>query len=146
LYFIGARSLLVIVIAGLTIGLVLGLQFYNILERFGSVDLLGSAVALAVIRELGPVMTALMVVGRAGSAMTAELGIMRISDQIAAEERMAIPPERFRMAPNLVAGILRLPLLTFVSSAVAICGRYVVGVVLSGVSEGSYSNGMIDSV
>src|SRR5690606_20815066 len=120
---IGARSLTLIVISGLTIGMVLGLQFYNILERFGSVNLLGAGVALSVIRELGPVMTALMVVGRAGSAMTAELGIMRISEQVDALECMAISPDKFLIAPKVVAGILSLPLLTFVFSVVAIFGR-----------------------
>lgn len=146
IYFIGARSMVVIIISGITIGLVLGLQFYNTLERFGSVDLLGSAVALSVIRELGPVMTALMVVGRAGSAICAELGIMRISEQVAALECMAIPPDKFLVAPKLVAGILSVPLLTFVFTVVAIYGGYFVGVVLFGVAEGSYINGMIDSV
>lgn len=146
MYFIGARSMLVIVISGLTIGLVLGLQFYNILQRFGSVDILGSAVGLAVIRELGPVMTALMVVGRAGSAICAELGIMRISEQVDALECMAIEPGKFLVAPKLVAGVICVPLLTFVFCVVAIFGGYFVGVVLFGVSEGSYLNGMIDSV
>ncbi|MDT8399680.1 MAG: MlaE family lipid ABC transporter permease subunit [Pseudomonadales bacterium] len=146
MHFIGARSLTLIVFSGLTIGMVLGLQFYNTLERFGSVDILGSAVALSVIRELGPVMTALMVVGRAGSAMCAELGIMRISEQVDALECMGIPPEKFLLAPKLLAGIVSVPLLTSVFSVVAIFGGYFVGVVLFGVSEGSYMNGMIDSV
>ncbi|MEZ5490298.1 MAG: MlaE family lipid ABC transporter permease subunit [Gammaproteobacteria bacterium] len=146
IYFIGARSLSVIVISGLTIGMVLGLQFYNTLERFGSVDLLGSAVALSVLRELGPVMTALMVVGRAGSAICAELGIMRISEQVDALECMAISPDKFLVAPKLVAGIISVPLLTCVFSLVAIFGGYFVGVVLFGVGEGSYINGMIDAV
>ncbi|MEX2365542.1 MAG: ABC transporter permease, partial [Pseudohongiellaceae bacterium] len=134
IYFIGARSLVLIIISGITIGLVLGLQFYNTLERFGSIDLLGSAVALSVIRELGPVMTALMVVGRAGSSICAELGIMRISEQVDALECMAIAPDKFLIAPKLVAGIISMPLLTFVFSVVAIYGGYFVGVVLFGVS------------
>lgn len=146
IYFIGARSLTVIIISGFTIGMVLGLQFYNTLERFGSVDLLGSAVALSVIRELGPVMTALMVVGRAGSAICAELGIMRISEQVDALECMAVPPEKFLLAPKLIAGIISVPLLTSVFSVVAIFGGYFVGVTLFGVAEGSYINGMIDTV
>lgn len=146
IYFIGARSMTVIIISGVTIGMVLGLQFYNTLERFGSVGVLGSAVALSIIRELGPVMTALMVVGRAGSAICAELGIMRISEQVDALECMAISPDKHLLAPKLVAGILSVPLLNFVFNVVAIGGGYFVGVVLFGVSEGSYVNGMIDSV
>ncbi len=145
-YFIGARSMTVILISGATIGMVLGLQFYNTLERFGSVGVLGSAVALSIIRELGPVMTALMVVGRAGSAICAELGIMRISEQIDALECMAIAPDKYLVAPKLVAGILSVPLLNFVFNVVAIGGGYFVGVILFGVAEGSYVNGMIDSV
>jgi len=146
MYFIGARSLTVIIISGVTIGMVLGLQFYNTLERFGSVGVLGSAVALSIIRELGPVMTALMVVGRAGSAICAELGIMRISEQVDALECMAIAPDKYLVAPKLVAGILSVPLLNFVFNVVAIGGGYYVGVVLFGMAEGSYINGMIDSV
>src|SRR5690606_4435249 len=144
--FIGARSLGVIVVYGRAIGLVMGLQFYNILERFGSVDLLGSAVALAVIRELGPVVTALMVVGRAGSAICAELGIMRITEQVDALECMAIRPDKFLVAPKLVGGLLSVPLLTFVFCVVAIFGGYFVGVVMFGVAEGSYLNGMREAV
>lgn len=146
IYFIGARSMTLIILSGLTIGMVLGLQFYNTLERFGSVDLLGSAVALSIIRELGPVMTALMVVGRAGSAICAELGIMRISEQIDALECMAISPDKYLIAPKLIAGVISVPLLTGIFSTVAIFGGYLVGVVLFGVSEGSYINGMIDAV
>ena len=146
MYFIGARSMTLIIISGITIGMVLGLQFYNTLERFGSVGVLGSAVALSIIRELGPVMTALMVVGRAGSAICAELGIMRISEQVDALECMAIAPDKYLVAPKLIAGILSVPLLNFVFTVVAIGGGYVVGVVLLGVSEGSYVNGMVDAV
>jgi len=146
IYFIGARSLVVIIISGLTIGMVLGLQFYNTLERFGSVDLLGSAVALSVLRELGPVMTALMVVGRAGSAICAEIGIMRITEQVDALECMAIRPDKFLVAPKLLAGIISVPLLTCVFGVVAIFGGYFVGVVMFGIAEGSYINSMINAV
>lgn len=145
-YFIGARSMTVIIISGITIGMVLALQFYNTLERFGSVGVLGSAVALSIIRELGPVMTALMVVGRAGSAICAELGIMRISEQVDALECMAISPDKHLVAPKLIGGILSVPLLNFVFNVVAIGGGYVVGVMIFGVAEGSYVNGMVDSV
>jgi len=145
-YFIGARSLTLIIISGATIGMVLGLQFYNILERFGSVNLLGSGVALSVIRELGPVMTALMVVGRAGSSITAELGIMRITEQVDALECMAVSPDKYLVAPKLVAGLISVPLLTAVFDFVALFGGYFVGVVMFGVAEGSYMNGMINAV
>jgi phospholipid/cholesterol/gamma-HCH transport system permease protein len=146
IYFIGARSLSLIVISGITIGMVLGLQFYSILERFGSVNLLGAGVALSVIRELGPVMTALMVVGRAGSAITAELGIMRITEQVDALECMAISPNKYLVAPKVIAGLISVPLLTAVFDFVALFGGYFVGVVMFGVAEGSYMNGMIDAV
>ena len=146
IYFIGARSLTLIVFSGVTIGMVLGLQFYNILERFGSVNLLGSGVALSVIRELGPVMTALMVVGRAGSSITAELGIMRITEQVDALECMAISPDKFLVAPKVIAGLISVPLLTSIFDFVALFGGYFVGVVMFGVAEGSYMNGMIDAV
>jgi phospholipid/cholesterol/gamma-HCH transport system permease protein len=146
IYFIGARSMSLIIISGITIGMVLGLQFYNILERFGSVNLLGAGVALSVIRELGPVMTALMVVGRAGSSITAELGIMRITEQVDALECMAISPSKFLVAPKLIAGLLSVPLLTAIFDFVALFGGYFVGVVMFGVAEGSYMNGMIDAV
>lgn len=146
MYFIGARSTFVILISGATIGMVMSLQFYDILERFGSVDLLGSSVALSIILELGPVMTALMVVGRAGSAMCAELGIMRTSEQIDALECMAIAPDKYLVAPKVIAGILSVPLLTFIFCVVAIYGGYFVGVIMFGVSEGSYLNGMVDAV
>jgi phospholipid/cholesterol/gamma-HCH transport system permease protein len=146
MYFVGARSLTLIVVSGVTIGMVLGLQFYNILERFGSVDLLGAGVALSVIRELGPVMTALMVVGRAGSSITAELGIMRITEQVDAMECMAISPNKFLIAPKVMAGLLSVPLLTMVFDFVALYGGYFVGVVMFDVAAGSYMNGMIDAV
>jgi phospholipid/cholesterol/gamma-HCH transport system permease protein len=146
MYFIGARSMVLIVASGVTVGMVMGLQFYNILERFGSVDLLGSGVALSVILELGPVMTALMVVGRAGSSITAEIGIMRITEQIDALECMAVSPHKFLIGPKLIAGVLSVPLLTALFDFVALFGGYFVGVVMFGIGEGSYMNGMIDNV
>lgn len=146
IYFIGARSMSLIIISGITIGMVMGLQFYNILERFGSVNLLGAGVALGVIRELGPVITALMVVGRAGSSMCAELGIMRISEQVDALECMAISPVKFLVAPKVLAGLISVPLLTAVFNFVALFGGYFVGVVMFNVPDGSYMNGMIDAV
>lgn len=146
MYFIGVRSLTLIVLSGVTIGMVMGLQFYIILERFGSTNLLGAGVSLSVILELGPVMTALMVVGRAGSSITAELGIMRSTEQIDALECMAISPDKFLIMPKLVAGLLCVPLLTAVFDFVALFGGYFVGVVMFGMAEGSYINSMIDTV
>jgi phospholipid/cholesterol/gamma-HCH transport system permease protein len=142
LHFIGARSLPVIIVAGVFTGMVLALQFYNTLDRFGTIDLLGSATALALIRELGPVMAALMVVGRAGSAMCSEIGIMRIYEQIDALDCMAIDPYKFLVAPKIVAGIIAMPALTCIFDVVGIGGGYLVGVVIFGLSEGAYFDSM----
>lgn len=144
--FIGARSMLVIIIAGLFVGMVIALQFYDTLVRFGSVGLLGSAVGLSLIRELGPVLTALMVTGRAGSAMCAEIGIMRIDNQIDALECMAIDPYRYLFSARILAGVICVPILTAIFILVGIFGGYFVGVILFGVSPGSYFQGMSDTV
>jgi phospholipid/cholesterol/gamma-HCH transport system permease protein len=146
IYFFGARSVIVILIVGLFTGLVLGLQGYHNLKQFGSEDVLGSAVALSLIQELGPVLTALMVIGRAGSAICAEIGIMRHSEQIDALECMAINPVKFLVAPKFVAALISMPVLTFIFCVVGIFGGYLAGVVLLGVSEGSYFQGMYKSV
>jgi phospholipid/cholesterol/gamma-HCH transport system permease protein len=142
LHFIGARSFTVIAVAGAFTGMVVALQFYNTLVRFGSVNLLGSAVALSLIRELGPVLTALMVIGRAGSSTCAEIGIMRIDEQIDALECMAIDPYKYLMVPRLIAGVIALPLLTAIFDVIGILGGWFVGVVLFGVGEGAYFHGM----
>ena len=144
--FIGARSMVVIIVAGLFVGMVIALQFYDTLVRFGSVSLLGSAVGLSLIRELGPVLTALMVIGRAGSAICAEIGIMRVDNQIDALECMAIDPYRYLFAPRILAGIISVPLLTAIFILVGIFGGYFVGVILFGVSPGSYFQSMSDTV
>ena len=146
IHFIGARSLLVIVVAGAFTGMVLALQFYNTLDRFGTIDLLGSATGLALVRELGPVMAALMVVGRAGSAMCSEIGIMRIYEQIDALECMAIDPYKFLVAPKIVAGLIAMPVLTSIFDVVGIAGGYLVGVVIFGLSEGAYYDSMVAGV
>ena len=144
--FIGARSVFVIVVAGLFVGMVIALQFYDTLVRFGSVSLLGSAVGLSLTRELGPVLTALMVIGRTGSAMCAEIGIMRIDNQIDALECMAIDPHRYLISPKIVASILCVPILTAIFIVVGIFGGYFVGVILFDVSAGSYFQNMNDTV
>lgn len=138
IHFIGVRSLSVILLTALFTGMVLGLQGYYTVRRFGAEGLLGSAVALGLIRELGPVLTALMVTARAGSAMAAEIGIMRISEQIDALEVMAINPIKYLVAPRLLASIIALPLLTFIFDAVGILGGYLVAVHLLGADPGSF--------
>ncbi len=144
--FVGVRTLLVLLIAGLFTGMVVALQFYDTLVRFGSVDLLGSAVALSLIRELGPVMAALMVIARVGSATCAEIGIMRNEQQFDALECMAIDVYRYLMLPRLLAAIIALPMLTALFDLVGIGGGYVVGVLIHGESAGAYVNGLIDTV
>jgi phospholipid/cholesterol/gamma-HCH transport system permease protein len=136
--YIGFRSLLIILLTGAFTGMVLGLQVYFTLSRFGSEAFLGPAVALSLIRELGPVLSALMVTGRAGSALTAELGIMRITEQIDALTVMALNPFRYLVAPSILAGLITFPLMTALFDAVGIFGGYLVGVELLGLSQGTY--------
>src|SRR5437867_2340573 len=138
LHFIGYRSTFVVVLTAGFTGMVLALQGYYSLRKFGSEGLLGSAVALSMIRELGPVLAALMVTARAGSAMTAEIGIMRITEQIDALDTMAINPLQYLIAPKFVAGLIAVPLLVAVFDVVGIYGGYVVGVSLLGANAGSY--------
>ncbi|WP_447977768.1 MlaE family ABC transporter permease [Candidatus Nitrospira bockiana] len=138
LHFIGFKSTFVVVLTAMFTGMVLGLQGYYTLRKFGSEALLGSAVALSMIRELGPVLASLMVTARAGSAMTAEIGIMRITEQIDALDTMAVNPQQYLIAPKLVAGLIGVPLLVAMFDVVGIYGGYLVGVDLLGVSSGSY--------
>lgn len=146
MHFIGARSLLVIALTGLFTGMVLALQGYYTLTRFGSEAYLGPAVAISLITELGPVLSALMVTGRAGSAIAAEIGIMRITEQIDALEVMALNPIRYLVVPNMVAGVLVMPLLGALFAVIGIYGGYLVGVQLLGVSSGTYFGSMADFV
>jgi phospholipid/cholesterol/gamma-HCH transport system permease protein len=146
IHFIGTRSTFVIVFTGAFTGMVLALQGYYTLRKFGSEGMLGSAVALSLIRELGPVVAALMVVGRAGSAICAEIGIMRNSEQIDALECMAIDPYKYLMVPKFVAALLSMPLLTAIFDVVGILGGWLIGVVLLGINQGAYFQGMYDSV
>ena len=145
-HFIGARSLLVIALTGVFTGMVLGLQGYYTLARFGSEGFLGPSVALSLITELGPVLAALMVTGRAGSAIAAEIGIMRITEQIDALEVMALNPIRYLVVPNIVAGVIALPLLSALFSVIGIYGGYLIGVQLLGVNSGTYFGSMGDVV
>lgn len=136
--FIGLQSTLVILLTGLFSGMVLGFQGFYSLSRFGSEAFLGPMVGLSLIRELGPVISALMVTGRTGSAIAAEIGIMRISDQIDALELMGLNPFRYLVVPNLLAGMICLPLLGAIFAVVGILGGYIVGGKLLGVGAGTY--------
>ncbi len=146
LRFIGLQSTLVIFLTGAFSGMVMALQGFYTLNRFGSEAFLGPMVALSLIKELGPVLSGLMVTGRAGSAITAEIGIMRISDQIDAMELMGLNPLRYLVVPNLLAGIIALPLLTAIFDVVGIFGGYMVGVDLLGVGAGTYLGEMANYV
>lgn len=138
LNFIGYKSTFVVVLTAVFTGMVLALQGYYTLRKFGSEAVLGSAVALSIIRELGPVLAALMVTARAGSAMTAEIGIMRITEQIDALDTMAINPLQYLIGPKLVASLIAVPLLVALFDVVGIYGGYVVGVQLLNGNEGAY--------
>ncbi|MGI6657626.1 MAG: MlaE family ABC transporter permease [Desulfobulbus sp.] len=144
--FIGAGSILVIFFTALSTGMVIGLQGYYALSRLGAEGSLGSIVSLSLVLELGPVLTALMVAGRAGSAMCAEIGIMRISEQIDALECMAIDPFRYFISPKFLATLISVPLLTAVFDVVGIWGGYIAGVKLMGANSGSYFASIVDSI
>lgn len=144
--FFGNKSLLVILLTGSFTGMVLALQIYYTLTKVGSEAMLGPAVALSIIRELGPVLSALMVTGRAGSALTAEIGIMRITEQIDALTSMALNPLRYLIVPNIVAAMIVFPLLTSIFDLIGIYGGYLVGVKLLGVAPGTYFSLMKDFI
>lgn len=146
LYFIGAKSFFVIFLTASFTGMVLGLQGYYTLTKFGSEGMLGSAVALSLIRELGPVLSALMVTGRAGSAITAEIGIMKITEQIDALRTMALEPFKYLISPKIVGAVIAVPLLCAIFDVVGIYGGYLVGVKLLGVNPGAYFHEMEKSV
>lgn len=138
LYYIGARSTTIIILVGLFTGMVLGLQSYYALVKFGAQGALGTLVALSLVRELGPVLTAIMITARAGSAITAEIGILRISEQIDALHTMRIDPLSYLISPRITAAIISFPLLTAVFDLIGIFGGYISGVVLLGVNAGAY--------
>jgi phospholipid/cholesterol/gamma-HCH transport system permease protein len=138
LFSTGVMSLIIIVVAGLFVGMVLGLQGYETLKRYGSESALGVMVALGLVRELGPVVAALLFASRAGSAMTAEIGLMKATEQISAMEMMAVNPVARIVAPRFWAGVISMPLLAALFSAVGVFGGYFVGVVQIGVDEGSF--------
>lgn len=140
--FLGSKSMVVILLTGSFAGMVLALQVFYTLSKFGSEALLGPAVALSLIRELGPVFSALMVTGRAGSALTAEIGIMKITEQVDALSSMALNPMRYLIVPNFVAALIVFPLLAAIFDVIGIFGGYLVGVKLLGLSSGTYFSQM----
>ena len=146
LYAAGVLSLLIIGVAGLFVGMVLGLQGYNTLVTYGASESLGIFVALTLVRELGPVVAALLFAGRAGSALTAEIGLMKATEQLSAMEMMAVDPLHRVVAPRFLAGFLAVPLLAALFSAVGVLGGYFVGVGLLGVDDGTFWSQMQDSV
>jgi len=138
IYVVGVQSLLIVVVSGLFIGMVMALQGYTILVSYGAEGSLGPMVALSLLRELGPVVTALLFAGRAGSALTAEIGLMKATEQLSSLEMMAVDPLRRIIAPRLWAGIISMPMLALIFSAVGILGGHLVGVDWLGVDSGSY--------
>ena len=146
LYAVGVLSLIIIMVSGLFIGMVLGLQGYNILIDYGSEQALGTMVALTLVRELGPVVTALLFAGRAGSALTAEIGLMKTTEQLSSMEMIGVDPLRRIVAPRFWAGFYSMPILALIFSAVGVLGGMLVGVEFLGVYEGSYWSNMQNSV
>jgi phospholipid/cholesterol/gamma-HCH transport system permease protein len=142
----GALSLVIIMLSGLFVGMVLGLQGYDLLQRFGSEESLGTAAALGLVKELGPVVTALLFAGRAGTALASELGLMRATDQLAALEMMAVDPVRRVVMPRFLGGVIAMPLLAAVFSMIGIFGAQLVGVQLMGVDSGQFWSQMKGAV
>ena len=146
-YSVGVQTLIIIVVAGLFVGMVMALQSYYALVDFGAEDSVGVMVALSLLRELGPVVTALLFAGRAGSALTAEIGLMKATEQLSGMEMMAVNPMKRIVAPRFIAGIISMPLLATIFSAVGILGAYLVAVELLGLDSGSFwsqSQGKVD--
>lgn len=146
MYRVGVMSLLIIAVSGLFIGLVIGLQGYTILVNVGSESMLGTMVALTLLRELAPVVAALLFAGRAGSALTAEIGLMKATEQLSSMEMIGVDPLKRIVSPRLWAGIISLPMLTVVFAAIGIFGGKMVGVDFLGVDEGSFWSGMQNAV
>jgi phospholipid/cholesterol/gamma-HCH transport system permease protein len=146
LYSVGVLTLVIIIVSGLFVGMVMGLLCYNTLVDFGAEESLGVLVALSLVRELGPVVTALLFAGRAGSALTAEIGLMKATEQLSGMEMMAVDPMQRVVAPRFLAAFLSMPLLAMIFSAVGIYGGYFVGVGLLGVDDGAFWAQMQDKV
>lgn len=146
IYFIGASSSSIVIVVGLFTGMVLGLQLYYTLIKFGSTGMVGAAISLSLIRELGPVLTAIMITARAGSAMTAEIGIQRITEQIDALYTMRIDPVAYLISPRIAAAVVSFPLLTAFFDLIGIFGGWLTAVLLLGVNEGAYFHRIRSSV
>ena len=146
IHFLGNYSLAIIAVSGLFVGFVLALQGYNILQRYGSAEAVGLMVALSLLRELGPVVTALLFAGRAGTSLTAEIGLMKSGEQLSAMEMMAVDPVQRILAPRFWAGVITMPLLAAVFSAVGVIGGWIVGVLLIGVDAGAFWGAMQSGV
>ena len=146
IYNAGARSLVIIMLCGLFVGMVLGLQGYDLLQRFGSEDALGVAAALGLLKELGPVVTALLFAGRAGTSLASEIGLMRATDQLTAMEMMAVDPLRKVVAPRLLGGIIAMPLLVAVFNVIGLFGAQLIGVQVMGVDAGAFWSQMQGAV
>ena len=146
IHFSGVRSIVIIAVSGWFVGMVLGLQGYNTLERFGSVSMLGSVVALSLLRELGPVLSAILFASRAGSGMTAEIGLMKATEQIDAMSVMAVDPIKRIVAPKFIGGIVAVPILALLFNTAGIWGGYFVGVTLLHLDRGTFWSQMQSSV
>ena len=146
LWFVGAMSLTIIMVCGLFVGMVLALQLYHVLSIFGGTAATGTVVAISIYRELGPVVTALLFAGRAGTAITAEIGLMRATDQISAMELMAVDPLAYVAAPRFLAGLIAMPLLCCVFCALGIFGGHLVGVTWLGIDNGTFWSNMTATV
>lgn len=146
IYNAGARSIIIIMLSGLFVGMVLGLQGFELLQRFGSEEALGTAAALGLLKELGPVVTALLFAGRAGTALTSEIGLMRATDQLTAMEIMAVNPLRYVAAPRFLGGVIAMPLLAGIFSVIGLYGAQLIGVVLMGVDRGVFWSQMQGAV
>jgi len=146
IYNCGALSLVIIMLSGLFVGMVLGLQGFELLQRFGSEEALGTAAAIGLVKELGPVVTALLFAGRAGTALASELGLMRATDQISAMEMMAVDPIRRVVVPRFLGGVISMPLLAAIFSVIGIYGAQLVGVQFMGVDSGSFWSQMRSGV
>jgi phospholipid/cholesterol/gamma-HCH transport system permease protein len=146
IYFAGVLSLIIIVVSGLFVGMVLALQGYETLQKYGSSEAVGTLVALSLVRELGPVVAALLFASRAGSAMTAEIGLMKATEQISAMEMMAVDPVARVIGPRFWGGVISMPLLAAIFSAVGVFGGYLIAVVLIGVDEGAFWSQMQNAV
>jgi phospholipid/cholesterol/gamma-HCH transport system permease protein len=146
IYNAGARSLVIIMLSGLFLGMVVGLQGYNLLARFGSASALGEAAALLLIKELGPVITALLFAGRAGTALASEIGLMRATDQLSAMDMMAVDPVRYVVAPRFLGGLIAMPLLTAIFDCIGIYGSQLIGVQMMRIESGTFWSQMQSAV